>query len=148
MKLISMTDFVLEQDKKRVSFSEAELKNTYYNNLDYTNFINQSLELWMFIPCRYNGSQWVLFKKPDRPLDTDLYSNVDNPITHEWKEYQKAKERVLFEGEFRWTKKYPTYIQIMKVIVVDVVGSNTIESLVNYEFEFNLTPTALKQIGL
>ncbi len=64
-------------------------------------FLKQTPELWMFIPCKLVDGVWVVFEEPT------LDSIKLMPLTSEgWdgkyyrlkKEYQQAKERVLFEG--------------------------------------------------
>jgi len=52
MKLISMTDFVLESNKKIAqSHSRVDCGNLIFN---YAKFLKQPLELWMFVPCMDN----------------------------------------------------------------------------------------------
>lgn len=64
MKLISMTDFVLEQDNIK-NVNDAIKFN---NCLNYANFIKKPLKLEMFVPCDENGNIYVdykVFKKYD-----------------------------------------------------------------------------------
>jgi hypothetical protein len=70
MKLISMTDFVLEQNNFKV-FRNQQI-------LNYANFLKQPLELWMFVPCDENGDV------------------LEEPKT-KWK---SNEERCLFNDEF------------------------------------------------
>jgi hypothetical protein len=80
MKLISMTDYVLEQEKYLDITNRQKLEHI----INYANFLKQPLELWMFVPCDLEGNVLI------EPIE-------QNPIY--WsKEYQQAKERVLFEG--------------------------------------------------
>jgi len=164
MKLISMTDFVLEQEKQFYGLKEMQYSETEHVFvrlcINYANFLKQPLTLGMFVPCQYNGSEYAPFKETDRPLDADLYNNVDNPITHRWKEYQEAKERVLFEGIE--VKIHYGRAQQSKDIVTTIKKEGEYESFIdciNGQMQFDtiedaihldleLTPTALKQIGL
>ena len=71
MKLIAMTDFVLEQ------------KDNYFNQRffkieNYAKFLKQPLELWMFFPCDLIKGKIVALNEGDE-------------------HYQQAKERCLFE---------------------------------------------------
>ena len=50
MKLISMTDFVLEQSKKIMNCELTHLES-HHQIVDYANFLKQPLKLEMFVPC-------------------------------------------------------------------------------------------------
>jgi len=65
--LISMTDFVLEQerefDRARVGFNE------FTNNVcNYAKFLKQPLELWMFVHCDEDGNVLIKPTKSIRVL--------------------------------------------------------------------------------
>jgi hypothetical protein len=62
MKLISMTDFVLEQ-KSNLDFNPS---NKWKDCLNYANFLNQPLKLEMIVPCDEDGN--VL----EEPIDEKL----------------------------------------------------------------------------
>ena len=75
--LISMTDFVLEQER---DFNEGITGWKEYTNstINYAKFLKQPLELWMFMPC----------------VDNEVF----NYSKHGNKEqYNEAKERCLFK---------------------------------------------------
>lgn len=84
MKLISMTDFVLEQkytttlDISQVDFYDKEL-NILSKIRNYARFLKKPLTLGMFVPCDEDGSV------------------LEEPKTFNEK-YQLAKERVLFKN--------------------------------------------------
>jgi len=80
MKLISMTDFVLKQNKT-LDFNPA---NKWKDCLNYANFINKPLKLEYFVPCDDEGN--VLEKETEHSAYADDLK------------YQQAKEKVLFEG--------------------------------------------------
>jgi hypothetical protein len=145
MKLISMTDFVLKQNK------DISLKHTFRNCINYAMFLKQPLELWMFVPCDENGN---VLDKPDlsdangRQYDT----NIDEDKA--WEKYSKAKERCLFEGfEIRkmegWNildfpnNQYSKNFSVFE----DAFKHWTIEDDL-IEFDLQLTQTAIKQLGL
>ena len=82
MKLISMTDFVLEQNKLLKNAPDAY--DQYCKMVNYANFLKQPLKLEMFVPCDEDGN--VLITPTEH-----------NPIY--WSnEYKQALEKVLFEG--------------------------------------------------
>jgi len=121
--LISMVDFVIEQDKiNKIGW------NNYVNLVSYANLLKQPLELWMFVPCDEDGN---VLAEPPKNVDIN---NVDWQI-----EYQQAKERCLFEKS-----KYGmgTIKEILKC-------SKIIEDLITCsKLYLQLTQTALKLIGL
>lgn len=89
MKLISMTDFVLEQEQPTY-LEKEEFEDVYYKIHNYANFLKKPLEICMFVPCDENG---------------DI---LRDGVNWNKKFYQKAQERVLFEGfevkkNDRWT---------------------------------------------
>lgn len=111
MKLISMTDFVLEQtelykeDKLSVFDFALRVKK-------YAQFLKEPLKLEMFVPCDDNGS--VL----EHPIYTTNHSDecYCKGCEEETKrcsdlqdQYKKAKEKVLFEG-FECIKECDDYL--------------------------------------
>jgi len=87
MKLISMVDFVLQ--KYNLSADEYTDQDVLELINNYANFLNQPLELGMFIPCDEEGN--VL-------TEPDLRGLKDEHRKELYEQYQQAKERVLFEG--------------------------------------------------
>jgi hypothetical protein len=121
--LISMTDFVLEQSS---FLNKAEYRNFSLGMLDfainttkYANFLKQPLELWMFVPC----------------VDNEVF----NYSKHGNKEqYNKAKERCLFEG---FTYDKVGYIDYKHYCINILTLTNlTSEHLIKYDL--TLTETA------
>ena len=82
-KLISMTDFVLET-LNPLNFGSIEVKSI----INYAKFLKQPLKKGMFVPCDDDDN---ILKKPNK-YTSNLQIND---------EYEKAKEKVLFEG-FEW----------------------------------------------
>lgn len=138
-KLMSMTDFVLwltENDSDDLTSGDRTnmLNNLFIKRIiSYAYFLKQKLELWMFVPCKFVEGAWVVLKKPD----ADNYKMVTE---YELKEYQEAKDRVLFEGGFDFKNERNFYYWRMD----NELGS--VETMIG--LEFTLTPTAQKQIGL
>ena len=156
MKLISNTLFGKYCKSKEKEFSRRIDYLDWYektrNNFD--EFLEQPLELEMFVPC--DNDEEIL--KPqyiagEEVIYTEL---VEEFFMDKVKEYNEAKEKVLFEG-FEIDKNlylvYKNEISIGRFIFYEN-GSKflfrdnfkTIEDLV--EFGFKLTENTIKQIGL
>ncbi len=97
MKLISMTDFVLQKtlifDNANSTYKDCE--NAIEAIFKYANLLKQPLELWMLVPCELINGKWIVLKKPkiscascDKCTCSEAYH----------KQYEKAKEKVLFES--------------------------------------------------
>lgn len=136
--LISMTDFVLETTKENVNGSyEERLKDTarrFINIINYANFLKQPLELGMFVPCDENGNLFSEFQLEILNSNDEVYELR--------KAFQQAKERCLFEGFEVDVFGYAYNGEIR----ISFPNNSTIESYA--DFDFQLTQTALKQIGL
>jgi hypothetical protein len=144
-KLISMTDFVLEQSSiLRHSGDSFNIKKYDYiiRSEYYAKFLKQPLELWMFVPCNKNNN--VL----EEPLHIELYEGDTYDI--DCLEYQQAKERCLFKGFiFLEGNKKVFHIENKKGVVGIGFRNGyykTVEDIICTET--NLTQIALKQIGL
>ena len=87
MKLISMTEFVLEQEQPTY-LQKEEFEDVFYKIHNYANFLKQPLKLSMFIPCDEFGN--VLIKPEEHLENRSLYFK-------ELEIYQKAKERVFIQ---------------------------------------------------
>ena len=87
MKLISMTDFVLQLD---VSTNKSSYENDFDKLIRYANFIKQPLTLGMFIPCDENNE--IIIERH--------YQYFDNENEHQdyLKTFEIAKSKVLFNG--------------------------------------------------
>ena len=153
MKLISMTDFVLEQnyittlDISQIDFYDKEL-SVLSNIRNYANFLKQPLKLEMFVPVsNENGGILSL----EGLIDSD--GIVLDAI--EYQEYQQAKEKVLFEG---FELKNNNFISNSLYLSKDFKGATIIcnnddgrivyfvEDLIEFE-EIKLTPTGIKQLN-
>jgi len=155
-KLISMTDFVLEQMK-----NTETLKDNFVKTAAYAKFLKQTLELWMFVPCDEDGN---VIKEPTARYKSNEARWGTSIETDEWKEYQQAKERCLFECfEFTESQKFSTVNKIKNSVhwytkdrlylttkKEDGYHSYfqlfTVEDLIQCEIQ--LTTTAQKQLSL
>jgi hypothetical protein len=136
MKLISMTDFVLYQDNN--DLSEYKIESIF----NYANFLKQPLELWMFVPCDDDGNvlEYPVLKQNKRTVEENVaYQNKTF-------QYQQAKEICLFD-DFEMDNSFVTHKSHSSFFYPkSLLHEKTIEDLVKYNLQ--LTPTALKQIGL
>lgn len=176
MKLISMVNFVLQQDITDIKQRDSIVK--------YANFLRQPLKPEMFVPC-VDGNVLQEPKKTNYQVDVNtkcsgwkyLYDNNDKLIGYyddrKWKEdfvkYKQFKEKVLFEDSvlieetiYHQTKRvlimlksYPTFRIFNQFYYRDgsiesqLFPNNEnlrIEDLIKFELE--LTESAKKQIGL
>ena len=149
MKLISMTAFVLEQNKILETYVNHLRKPLFERCVNYANFLKQPLKLEMFVPCDEDGD--IL----DEPEDYELrLTNMMTEYNDEVYRYKQAKEKVLFEG-FEVIKQDNITITIEfehfqldynKILNV-FANHRTIEDLAKYNL-IELTENQIKQIGL
>lgn len=149
MKLMSMVDFVLyykDKCKDMVDYIDV-IEN-------YAEFLKQPLTLDMFVPINEKGK---VLEEPN--IKNHFLSKVAfrSSYTRASKEYQQAKERVLFEGfeleevadEVIAIVLYDSYFfgayDLSKSIFVGR-RTNIIEGLIKNDL--TLTQTAIKQLGL
>jgi len=155
MKLISMKDFVLEQDNIK-NVNDAIKFN---NCLNYANFIKKPLKLEMFVPCSNENG-----------LPLSLEGLIDSGFVLdeiEFNEYEQAKEKVLFEGFEFFDNPKNCLNNMLGDYGVFKYGDGfgitthekgkcyhsyfciiTIEDLIRIEKGISLTQNALKQLGL
>lgn len=131
-----MTDFVLQEEKKGLQNTDRHLR--FEKILKYAKFLKQPLTLEMFVPC-------------DEMTEVMNYEEIKQSViegTDSWDAYEKAKEKVLFEG-FEVKGNYIMYYDFMYIMKYELENKN-IESIIEEIPNNNLTLTenALKQIGL
>ena len=148
MKLISMTDFVLQFDKPVGYFEDqSDFLNCQVDYMgkvmNYARFLKQPVNLGMFFPCDEDGD--IL----DEPEDYELrLPNMMTEYNDEVYRYKQAKSKVLFEG-FKINGNYIYYGHFM-VCLISEIELYTVESLLNHFIpeteEVQLTESAIKQI--
>lgn len=155
MKLISMTDFVQEQISK---ISKQDTSGYLHQILsEYANFLKQDLTLGMFVPCDEEGN--VLEEKDfyQKGVNRDEHTSYMKAL----KQYQQAKERVLFEG-YEYGNETSDVWQIYLDLSINLetnldrliftkktgkcLDAEFVENLVS--IGLTLTKSAQKQIGL
>lgn len=137
MKLIPMTDFALEQEKKFNQWEKTfDSSNSFWKCIKYANFLKQPLKLEMFVPCdKYSNFL-------EEPLQEHYTDCTEEQNAKDWlynlEKYQQAKEKVLFETNYE--------LHIIKDILT---SAKIIEDLVTCsKLNITLTPNAIKQLGL
>ena len=126
MKLISLIDYVLQEQKggQQVNSITSQLHYELRCIKKYAKFLKQEIKLEMFVPCDEDGN---VLGEPYNDGNGDNYFGVLLD------EYQKAKEKVLFEGFDLSTAKFHCDR-----------NDRTIEYFTSFEVE--LTPSAIKRI--
>lgn len=153
-KLIPMTEFVEQYTAPVVSDNQSSDVAKLLNNLklisNYTKFLKQPLELWMFVPVDENNV-------PMEFIEYEAWTGSDEEYNEYTHKYFEAKERVLFEGFYyqsNYSEKTQTKYEYVRnkfphVFSFGQINKNTIESLLTgfrEEFIITLTATAIKQI--
>lgn len=140
MKLISMTDFVLEQELPTY-LQKDEFEEAYYKLHNYANFLKKPLTLEMFVPCDEDGN---VLEEPNRISNM----NWDAKKLEDWSlnchEYQQAKERVLFDG-FKLKDGF-IIMPDKQFLDTSKLKNKIVENLINEHY--TLTESAIKKLGL
>lgn len=98
-RLISMTDFVLDQQKNHLSLRDFNIKK-------YANFLKQPLKLEMFVSCDDDGNVLEIpmnYSRNKNPLIRD--EKLQKDYDFKFLKFKKAESKVLFEG-FEINKNY------------------------------------------
>lgn len=146
-KLKSMTDFVLQEEKKGLQNTDRHLR--FEKILKYAKFLKQPLKLGMFVPCDDDGN--VL-----NGIPFTLKNESNFQTLQRLSDFEKSKEKVLFESFLVLENEPLKFVTIgfNKIILTwsykdnDFLLNNgrTIERFI--KSDLTLTENALKQIGL
>jgi hypothetical protein len=123
--LPSLSEFEKAIDMFFDTMTLEGLSNYYEANHWYRLFITQPLTEGMFVPCDEEGNVLKRPKKPS-PLTDVSYKCFDDLRT----EYQQAKERVIFEGEFTIKGNYIIF-KDERPAQTHFFGEDTIEQAIN-----------------
>lgn len=152
--LISTTDFVIKKDNN--DLSEHKIESIFR----YAKFLKQTLEKWMFVPCKLVDGVWVVLDNPKTKSYTGNQEGA-RKASKDYDEYQEAKEKCLFEG-FEYSESHQKGITYDLDLFIFPYGENrfgltkkgegfrtwfqlfTVEDLVQCKIQ--LTENALKQI--
>ena len=148
---MSMVDFVINKRKELLRHSEYKNDLENYANIiyNYAQFLKQSLNIGIFVPCDEDGNvlEEPIFHEPNNENEIGNYEKLIE-------EYYEAKEKVLFEGfEIIHEDKVTitiecNHFQLDYNKILNVFSNHrTIEDLAKYNF-IELTENAIKQIGL
>jgi len=112
MKLLSMIDFVLNKEQARTE--DEYFKEGFYSDcnarilsqiFNYATFLNQHLNLGMFVPAIEVDGNWEVLEMP-KNFEATMKGNYFTSSKSELfllQQYQQYKDKVLFEG-FELTK--------------------------------------------
>lgn len=147
--LVSMTKFVVwinTVDFRRLYKDQAHQQGyKMHLCLQYAEFLQQTLELWQFVPCKMIKGAWVAIEEPNinnyQGKDT---RNID--YQQDTLRYQQAKDCVLFEGVNIKTMK--ELFSIKENFELTYTVEDLMELCSFDDAPPTLTKTALKQIGL
>jgi len=107
MKLLSMIDFVLNKEQARTE--DEYFKEGFYSDcnarilsqiFNYATFLNQHLNLGMFVPAIEVDGKWEVLEMP-KNFEATMKGNYFTSSKSELfllQQYQQAKDKVLFEG--------------------------------------------------
>ena len=139
MKLIKMSDFVLEKN----ILDEKEIKQI----INYANFLQQPLKLEMFVPCDESGNVLEEYKLTEKELFADA-NNQCRFISSKEAQWISAKEKVLFE-DFYWEGNYTIGNMEDEMIYIDeefCQNMNIEKFLTTIISDLELTESAISQI--
>lgn len=148
MKLISGTKFLLERYEAWENDNNPDLQASaryIYSTSNYAKLLEKYLKLEMFVPC---DEDYNVFIEPN--ILDHRYSGIDiNDFEPDLKEYQQAKEKVLFEGwYFDAEADNFIYLKNKDLMLIFDKLSNEFELISNYFYiietvedlaQFNLT---------
>jgi hypothetical protein len=147
-KLISMTDFVLAE---KLTLNIKGYEKEFISNVsNYAKFLKKPLELGMFVPVGEDGR---VLEEPHNFGLLHTYPTGDKLMDQSFEsafEYQKAKEKVLFDGFRPIGERHVEAGDIVIGLGYKNGIHQTIEDLVMYHKSkyLILTESAIKQLGL
>jgi len=158
MKLISMTDFFLSQESKWKKETEGlyptlrKYKDVVLIAYNYANFLKEPLELWMFVPCDFNGNFLISIGDKEQYLRDCYDGGWWNQFVDYKVKYQEAKDRILFEG-FEFTVTLGDRFSKWKISNGNItfyeagLKLSNVESMIQ-KVEIILTKNCVKKLGI
>ena len=159
--LIPMTDFVLrinEIEKEIDQFFDSWRMKQLRIIENYAKFLKQPLKLEMFVPCDEDGNVWeYLPTKEEWEWAQKDSAYAEQSFKQKEYYYEKAKERVLFEGFkiydyklnvffYLGRRKTLSYDKKRKDFITIGLLPETVEDLINISSQIKLSQTALNTI--
>ena len=148
MELISMTDFVLEQNEKlrkdiHDNYNKLLIPQCCDRIFNYANFLKKPLKLGYFIACDENDVP--LEDLPPFKLQNETEKEAYNRVC----KYKEAKQRDLFEGfEYDKENDWVTYNEFARFFVSELQNGKVENLFKLIKDEITLTGTAKKEIVL
>ena len=128
-----MTDYIDSiQDNPQIDVLSAD---TMVNLITYKDFLKQSLELWMFVPCDENGNV----------LEDIIGNGMIHNYSEKVKQYEQAKDKVLFEG-FDIYSNGDLHNAFVTFESSSLEIMNVENLITDFQYSFYLTPNAIKRI--
>lgn len=137
MKLISMTDFVLQEQKggQQVNSITSQLHYELKRIKKYANFLKQPLKLEMFVPCDDNGNF----------LEDIIGNGMIHNYSEKVKQYEQAKDKVLFNG-FNIYANGDLHNAFVTFESNRLEIMNVENLITDFQYSFYLTPNAIERI--
>jgi hypothetical protein len=129
MKLVSMIERV------RIASTEPDHFDNMCDCICYMHFLNQPLNLGMFVPAIEVDGKWEVLEMPNKFEDWMMGAYFPSSKSHikQLEQYQQAKDRVLFEG-LECVGVGNGFITIIKGNVMFTASDvNIIEDLLSFE---------------
>lgn len=154
MKLVSMVDYVIQLSNNNNFIKTLEDKRGFEKywskTFSYAQFLKQPLKLEMFVPCDDEGNVLENKSCPVNCDQGDFHEEgkcFKNGCVQEAREYKRAKEKVLFKGN--WEHHRDDKYSFMHWCSyghksIKMHNCKSIEDLVKYDLE--LTENAIKQL--
>ena len=137
MKLISMTDFVLQEKTgwQQVNSITSQLYYELRIIKKYADFLKQPLKLEMFVPCDDNGNV----------LEDIIGNGMIHNYSEKLKQYEQAKDKVLFDG-FDIYSNGDLHNAFVSFESSRLEIMNVENLITDFQYSFYLTPNAIKRI--
>ncbi len=148
-KLTSTTEQILGEANYMVN--DSIIVNEYMRLVGYAKFLKLDLKLGMFIPTYKEENVLKEPKEYNFYLDSIACGNMNDKELKDWKyylickQYQEAKERVLFEGDWNKNIFIKNCVGIPNIVIIEHINKRKIEDLTEYGLV--LTKTAIKIIN-
>ena len=139
MKLISMTDFVLNINELVPKESDQFFQSWQNKKMmiieNYARFLKEPLRIEMFIPCDDNCNV----------LEDIIGNGMIHNYSEKVKQYEQAKDKVLFEG-FDIYSNGDLHNAFVTFESSSLEIMNVENLITDFQYSFYLTPNAIKRI--
>jgi len=142
----TMLQYVLDlasfgMECQSINHQNRERSTRFYKILKYANFLNQPLNISMFVPAKLVDDKWVVLEEP-QPIKRDsCLWFLEN------EEYRQAKENVIFEG-FEILDGFKNIIKYRDKKLIFLKDFDIIEDLIPFQLTLNPNLKTLRQLFL